>query len=112
MQKEVPLNYEVYQPFRDYLSAAHPTGCPIGMAEPPGETYEFLFPFKLRQFYGKLLLRTDRKHVVVFSAHIADYAKLSCVSSPKTVLENEHQERTIGYVCARFCDSTSSKHSV
>jgi hypothetical protein len=69
---------EVYQPIRDYLSAPHPTGCLIPMADPPGETYEFLFPFKRKQFYGKILLRTDRKRVVVFSAHIADYAKLSC----------------------------------
>jgi hypothetical protein len=70
--------YEVYQPIRDYLASAHATGCPIAMHDPPGETYEFLFPFARRTFYGKILLRTDRKRVVVFSAHIADKTQLSC----------------------------------
>lgn len=69
---------EIYQPFRDYLSAPHPTGCPITMSNPPGETWEFLFPFKGKKFYGKLLLTKDRKRVMVFSAHIADYETLSC----------------------------------
>lgn len=69
---------EIYQPIKDFLSASHPTGCLITMADPPGETYEFLFPFQRKQFYGKILLRNDRKHVVMFSAHIADFTKLSC----------------------------------
>ena len=71
-------HYEIYQAIKDCLSAPHATGCPITMANPPGETYEFLFPFRRKQFYGKILLRKDRKSVVVFSAHIADYLTLSC----------------------------------
>jgi hypothetical protein len=36
---------EVYRPIREFLSAPNPTGCPINMATPPGETYEFYFEF-------------------------------------------------------------------
>lgn len=70
--------YEIYQAIKDYLSSPHPTGCPVTMADPPGDTYEFLFLFKKQRFYGKILLRKDLKRVVMFSAHIADYETLSC----------------------------------
>lgn len=60
---------EVYQPFRNFLSSSAPTGCPINMDTPPGETYEFFFDLLGEKFYGKILLRPDRKRVVIFSAH-------------------------------------------
>ena len=70
--------YEVYRPFRDFLSSPHPTGCPVTMQTPSGETYEFFFRFLGEKFYGKILLRTDRKRVVIFSAHRPLKPKLSC----------------------------------
>lgn len=70
--------YEVYRPFRDYLSLPQPTGCPVTMETPPGETYEFYFHFLKERFYGKILLRPDRKRVVIFSAHRPLKPKLSC----------------------------------
>lgn len=70
--------HEVYQPFRKFLSSGHPTGCLVTMETPPGETYEFLFDFLGGQFYGKILLRPDRKRIVIFSAHRPLKAGLSC----------------------------------
>lgn len=69
---------EVYQPFRKFLSSARPTGCLVNMASPPGETHEFFFEFLGEQFYGKILLRPDRKRVVIFSAHRPLKQELSC----------------------------------
>jgi len=70
--------YEVYRPFRDFLSMPHPLGCPITMDSPPGETYEFYFALFNQKFYGKILLRTDRKRIVIYSAHKPLKPKLSC----------------------------------
>jgi len=70
--------HEVYQPFRKFLSAGVPTGCPVNMAVPPGETYEFYFDFLGEKFYGKILLRPDRKKIVIFSAHRPLKKWLSC----------------------------------
>jgi hypothetical protein len=70
--------YEVYGLFREFLLSPHPTGCCISMETPPGETYEFNFDFLGERFYGKILLRPDRKQVVIFSAHRAMRSKLSC----------------------------------
>jgi hypothetical protein len=69
---------EVYQPLRKFLSSAAPTGCPVNMATPPGETYEFYFDFLGEKFYGKILLRPDRKKIVIFSAHRPLKKLLSC----------------------------------
>lgn len=70
--------YEVYQPFRKFLSSPNPTGCLVNMETPPGETYEFLFDFLGEKFYGKILLRPDRKKIVIFSAHRPLKKLLSC----------------------------------
>lgn len=69
---------EIYQPIRDYLTSSQPTGCPVTMDYPPGHTYEFLFHYCGEAFYGKVLLYQDRKRVLVLSAHLADFDKLSC----------------------------------
>jgi hypothetical protein len=69
---------QLYAAFEAYLSGSHPTGCTIKMKTPAGETYEFLFPFKGRRAYGKILLRNDRTRIVVFSAHTPEKPKLSC----------------------------------
>lgn len=53
-------------------------GCCCHMDTPPGETYEFYFHFKGQQLYGKILLRADRKRIVIFSAHRPLKPKLSC----------------------------------
>jgi hypothetical protein len=69
---------ELYQPLREFLASAHPLGCPITMERPAGETYEFYFPFRGTKFYGKVLLRADKKRMVIFSAHRPLREKLSC----------------------------------
>ena len=69
---------EVYQPFQSFLSSPSPTGCLVTMATPPGETYEFYFDLHGERYYGKILLRKDRKRVIVFSAHRPRKATLSC----------------------------------
>jgi hypothetical protein len=70
--------YEVYEEFRAFLSSPQPLGCLVFMERPSGETYEFWFRFKGARFYGKILLRTDRKRIVLFSAHRPLKPKLSC----------------------------------
>jgi hypothetical protein len=71
--------YEAEDEFRKYLSQEGPTGCYKTMDEPPGETYDFFFQFKGKKFYGKILLRNDKKRIVIFSAHLPQKGdKLSC----------------------------------
>ncbi len=71
--------YEADDAFRAFLCGPCPTGCLREMDTPPGETYEFFFTFKRQTLYGKILLRTDRKRIVVFSAHLPLKGdKLSC----------------------------------
>jgi hypothetical protein len=69
---------EIYQPLKEFLSNGHPTGCSIMMHDPPGDTYEFLFHYKGERFYGKILLFKDNKRIIIFSAHLANYDRLSC----------------------------------
>lgn len=70
--------YQVYAAFRSYLGGPNPTGCLITMASPVGETYEFFFIFDGRKTYGKILLRTDGKIIVIFSAHLPLKDRLDC----------------------------------
>lgn len=53
-------------------------GCPVQMKSPPGETWEFYFTFRRHRLYGKILLRPDRKGVVIFSGHPPLRPKLFC----------------------------------
>ena len=69
---------QLYAAYQAFLSGAHPTGCFVTMKKPAGQTYEFLFRFKGRTAYGKILLRADGRRVVVFSAHLPEKPKLSC----------------------------------
>ena|ERR1035437_2701574 len=69
---------DIYKPITDYLSSRQASGCHVTMDYPPGLTYEFLFPYRGEAFYGKILLYQDRKRVLVLSAHLADFTKLSC----------------------------------
>jgi hypothetical protein len=69
---------EIYHPISDFLSSRKPTGCPVTMDHPPGHTYEFLFNYLGECFYGKILLFKDHKRILLLSAHLADFAKLSC----------------------------------
>lgn len=71
-------HYEVYDAFCAYLSQDSACGCSVPMPATSGECYEFLFPIYGVHFYGKILLRTDRKGVVIFSAHRPLKNKLSC----------------------------------
>jgi hypothetical protein len=69
---------QLYAAYQAFLSGAHPMGCLVTMNTPAGQAYEFLFPFKWRTAYGKILLRADGRRVVVFSAHLPEKPKLSC----------------------------------
>lgn len=71
-------SYEVYRPLIDFLSSPNPMGCHPTMDTPPGDTYEFYFTFKGQQLYGKILLRTCRQKIIIFSAHTPLKAKLFC----------------------------------
>jgi len=70
--------YEVYEPLRAFLEGNRPLGCPKKMEKPPGETYEFYFQFRSTQSYGKILLRPDRRRIMLFSAHLPLQERLSC----------------------------------
>ena len=72
------FQYEVVEAFRSFLSSGCPRGCPVNMDHPEGESWEFYFPFQGIQTYGKILIRTDRKRIVLFSAHLPTKHKLSC----------------------------------
>jgi len=69
---------QLYAAFQTYLSGPRPTGCPVQMKKTAGETYEFLFQFKGKTTYGKILLRSDRRRVVIFSCHLPEKPRLSC----------------------------------
>lgn len=73
-----PWFYEVYEPLRDFLSQPVAMGCAVKMDSPPGEAFEFFFMFRGTRFYGKILLRADKRRVVLFSAHLPLKPRLSC----------------------------------
>ncbi len=70
--------YEATDAIKDFLSTKKPLGCFVTMDDPPGETYEFMFQFKGREFYGKILLIDDHQSLIVFSAHLPLKPKLRC----------------------------------
>ena len=63
---------------KEFLSTKTPLGCLVPMDDPPGTTYEFIFRFTGRDFYGKILLVEDLSSVIVFSAHRPLKPKLRC----------------------------------
>jgi len=77
---EYPSNwhYEAVEAIRAYLESDEPKGCRVQMNYPAGETYEFFFLFLNGKTYGKVLLTTSRKSVVIFSAHRPTGPKLRC----------------------------------
>lgn len=70
--------HEIYEAFMSYFAKSNPTGCSKTMDYPIGETYEFLFPFKGEEAYGKILLRPNAKGIVIFSAHVPLKDRLDC----------------------------------
>jgi hypothetical protein len=72
------FKFELEQAFIQFLSLANCMGCHITMATPPGETWEFYFPYVKTKTYGKILLRNDNNSVVIFSGHRPKKLKLSC----------------------------------
>lgn len=75
---EVFACYEAHDALIEFLGQPLCFGCAVRMEKPAGETHEFLLPFRGATFYGKILLRTDRKSVVIFSCHRALKDRLSC----------------------------------
>lgn len=69
---------ELQGAFMAVLRPCNLQGCPVQMNSPPGETWEFYFTFRRHRLYGKILLRPDRKSVVIFSAHPPRKPKLFC----------------------------------
>lgn len=64
--------------FLQFLEGSYPTGCPVTMDHPPGDTWEFWFIYKGQKTYGKILLRTDRQHIILHSAHLPEKTYLRC----------------------------------
>lgn len=79
-QNEFPaaFRYHLEAAFIQALSAHDVRGCPVNMDSPPGETWEFFFTHFGTKTYGKVLLRTDKKSVVIFSAHRPQRPTLRC----------------------------------
>jgi hypothetical protein len=61
-----------------FLKSSDPKGCAVQMDSPPGETYEFFFEFEGSKIYGKILLRTDRKRILIYSMHRPTGPRLRC----------------------------------
>jgi hypothetical protein len=80
LDKSFPDVFEsrVIVAFLEFLERGRPHGCPVTMDRPAGETWEFWFTLKGKQTYGKILLRTDRKRIVLFSAHLPEKDRLRC----------------------------------
>jgi hypothetical protein len=79
-QRDFPNSwrYDLDEAFLKALSAPVVFGCPVAMETPAGETWEFFFELQGNKAYGKILLRTERKGVVIFSAHRPERKKLRC----------------------------------
>ncbi len=79
-QSEFPdaFRYELDEAFIRALSSPTVVGCPVSMDRPPGDTWEFFFQFRNKILYGKILLKTDQKQAIVFSAHRPKKSKLRC----------------------------------
>jgi hypothetical protein len=79
-QAEFPsaFRYHLETAFIQALTAHDVRGCPVNMESPPGQTWEFYFSFFGVKTYGKILLRTDQKCVVIFSAHRPTKPTLRC----------------------------------
>lgn len=79
-QKSFPSNFEdqVTPALLAFLEGSKPHGCPVTMDHPPGETWEFWFTFKGKRTYGKILLRTNRTHIILHSAHLPNKNRLRC----------------------------------
>lgn len=65
-------------PYVSFLESNDPKGCPVQMDYPAGETWDFYFTFEGRKTYGKILLRTDGKRIIPYSAHLPEKPKLRC----------------------------------
>jgi hypothetical protein len=79
-QNEFPsaFRYELDAALVRAFNEAAMVGCPVEMDYPPGTTWEFYFHFQGEKLYGKILLRTDKKSVLILSAHRPRKAKLRC----------------------------------
>lgn len=69
---------ELEDAFRAHLQSNSCTGCPVIMAKPAGTTWEFYFTFRTQKLYGKILLRSDLRSIIIFSAHPPLKPRLSC----------------------------------
>ncbi|MES2738367.1 MAG: hypothetical protein V4672_18750 [Verrucomicrobiota bacterium] len=67
---------DAYAELRRYLNLPNVTGCPVNMGG--GETWEFLYPHKKRNAYGKICLTADKKKIMIYSVHVARKNGLSC----------------------------------
>ena len=79
-QRSFPKSFveDVYEAYISFLEGNDPKGCPVQMEYPAGETWDFYFNFEGKKTYGKILLRTDRKRIIPYSAHLPEKPKLRC----------------------------------
>lgn len=80
LQYDFPDIFEsrVIAAFLTFCESSKPHGCPVTMAHPAGDTWEFWFTLNGKLTYGKILLRTDKKRIVLFSAHLPNKDQLRC----------------------------------
>jgi hypothetical protein len=70
--------FDVEEAFLDYLEGPNPVGCPVQMDYPAGTTWDFFFQFCGTKTYGKILLRTDRRRILLLSGHLPNRPNLRC----------------------------------
>ena len=69
------FKHELYAALEDTLTQAVVMGRARTMDE-PGEAYEFFFAHNERQMYGKLILCSDGRMIIIYSAHPPEKAEL------------------------------------
>ena len=80
LQHDFPSLFDsrVISAFLLFLESTKPHGCPVTMDYPAGETWEFWFTVDGKRTYGKILLRTDKKRILLLSAHLPEKERLRC----------------------------------
>lgn len=63
------FTYEIYDAFIGALKEPEIQGARVHGMTPEGQTYEFIFNFRKKVLYGKVCLTTQKRLVVIFSAH-------------------------------------------
>jgi hypothetical protein len=87
LQHDFPSLFDsrVIAAFLRFLESTKPHGCPVTMDYPAGETWEFWFTLDGKRTYGKILLRTDKRRILLLSAHLPEKQWLRCEEHNQTL---------------------------